>query len=57
MCDEYEDERMWAFWRRLEVMEELKRPEHEPAESELPATPLGPAILEDRKVRPRPLPR
>jgi len=19
MCDEYDDERMWAFWRRLEV--------------------------------------
>ena len=42
MCDEYDDERMWAFWRRLEVEDGLRREEREVENVELPlATPVS----------------
>ncbi len=52
MCDEYDDERMVAFWRRLELQEQIKREERELQEIELPLTT---AIPEARKTRPRAL--
>ena len=55
MCDAYEDERMVAFWRRLE---DLERREGLPAESEAriePAMPLAPMPAVEAKARPRPL--
>jgi len=57
MCDEYDDERMRVFWRRLETEEALPREVREPKESELPiVTPLA-STAEVRTVRPRPVTR
>ena len=54
MCDEYEDERMWAFWRRLEI-QELKREELDAKEAEVPVPIALPATPEMPKARPRTL--
>ena len=57
MCDEYDDERMWAFWRRLEQTEQEKDLREEPREVEIaPLAVLSPPG-ETRKARPRPLVR
>lgn len=55
MCDEYEDERMWAFWRRLEIREELEREERETKEVESPIPVTLPVGNETPKARPRTL--
>ncbi len=34
MCDEYDDERMRAFWRQLAMQEELAKLEPEPETSD-----------------------
>lgn len=57
MCDEYDDERMRAFWRRLEIEEELPREVREPKELELPVVAPPASTPEVRTVRPRPLTR
>lgn len=57
MCDEYEEERMWAFWRGLEIQEELKEREREPQEVGLPLMTSLPETQDARKARPRPLTR
>jgi hypothetical protein len=57
MCDEYDDERMWAFWRRLEIQEELKREESAAQPVELPLPVSLPETPEVRKTRPRGLTR
>ncbi len=57
MCDEYDDERMWAFWRRLEMQEELKREQREAEEAEPTVTIALPQTPEMRKTRPRALTR
>ncbi len=55
MCDEYEDERMRAFWRQLVVLEDLDvlDPEDEAA-PERAAKPLG-EIVEPTRAKPRAL--
>ncbi|HII40806.1 MAG TPA: hypothetical protein HA326_06270 [Thermoplasmata archaeon] len=57
MCDEYDDERMRAFWRGFVVPEEIPRAEREDGETEHPVVtpPLG--TPEPRQARLRPLTR
>ncbi len=55
MCDEYEDERLWAVWRRLETQEELKRQKDEPEGLEVPVIFSLPDPADPRKARPKPL--
>ena len=57
MCDEYDDERMRAFWRGFVVPEEIPRAEREDGETEPPVVtpPLG--TPEPRQARLRPLTR
>ncbi len=57
MCDEYDDERMWAYWHRLELQEQLKREERETQEAEPPLPISLPPTPDARKTRPRPLTR
>lgn len=57
MCDEYDDERMVAFWRRLEIQEQLMREERGLQAVELPLTTAIPETPEARKTRPRALTR
>ncbi len=57
MCDEYDDERMWAYWHRLELPEQLKHEERETQVAEPPLTIALPATPDTRKTRPRPLTR
>ncbi len=51
MCDEYHDERMMAFWRRLEELERQERsaPEDEATvDPVVRIVPIGPAAPRDR---------
>jgi hypothetical protein len=56
MCDEYDDERMRAFWRELDVRKELAKPQ--PVDDELEGVALSlPALVEPKRSKPRGLPR
>ena len=57
MCDEYEDERMWAFWKRLEQADELRREDQEDGEADRPLLPVLPESPATRKPVQRPLVR
>jgi hypothetical protein len=57
MCDEYEDERMRAFWRRLEQIDAQKLPVLEPEDVAQPLIRIEPASTEPAKARPRALTR
>ncbi len=57
MCDEYDDERMRAFWRALAEREEVAKLEPETDETgavDQPIAPIG-GTLEPRRAKPRPL--
>ncbi len=55
VCDEYEDERMRAFWRLLEERERLALLDRDEGEEPL-ALPAAP-IPEAPKAKPRPMVR
>lgn len=57
MCDEYDDERMWAFWKRLEQADELRREDEEAREADRPLLPVLPGSPAMRKPVQRPLVR
>lgn len=57
MCDEYEDERMWAFWKRLEQVDGLRREDTEVGEADRPLLPVLPEGPATRKPVQRPLTR
>lgn len=57
MCDEYDDERMRAFWRRLAIPEERTSLDPEPMAAVEPIVqPLGEGV-EPPPVKPRALVR
>ncbi len=55
MCDEYEDERLRAFWRQLAIRDELGKlePAPEPADESV-VKPVG-EIVEPTRAKPRAL--
>lgn len=55
MCDEYEDERMAVFWRRLEQMERRDQASSEPDEVAEPLVRIEPAPPPAPKANPRAL--
>ncbi|HYM39993.1 MAG TPA: hypothetical protein VEY12_07610 [Thermoplasmata archaeon] len=55
MCDEYDDERMRAFWRQLAVLEERGSLDEASEESPV-AKPLG-ELVEPKRAKPRALAR
>ncbi len=57
MCDEYEDERMAVFWRRLEQIERRGQLSPEPEETAEPLVRIEPAPTETPKPKPRALVR
>ncbi len=57
MCDEYEDERMVAFWRRLEALEPREHAAPEADEIVEPVVRIEPAPTASAKPKPRPLAR
>ncbi len=57
MCDEYEDERMVAFWRRLEALEQREHAAPEADEIVEPVARIEPDPAASAKPKPRPLAR
>jgi hypothetical protein len=57
MCDEYEEERMAMFWRRLEQMEGRKQIASEPTDEVEPLVRIEPSLAETQKTKPRTLAR
>ena len=57
MCDEYDDERMVAFWRRMEELERRKVESPEIDETLDPLTRPAPGPVATPKTRPRSLAR
>lgn len=57
MCDEYDDERMAVFWRRLEAMDGRKQPSEEREEDIEPLVRIEPAPAEPSKLKPKALTR
>ena len=57
MCDEYDDERMVAFWRRMEELERRKVESPEIDETLDPLTRPAPGPVATPKPRPRSLAR
>ncbi len=55
MCDEYDDERMAVFWRRLESTERREQLSPESEEAAEPLVRIEPAPTETQKPRPRAL--
>ncbi len=55
MCDEYDDERMVAFWRRLEELERRERLSSEPEEAREPLVHVESEIAQAPKAKPRAL--
>ena len=57
MCDEYDDERMRAFWRALAARDELAKRDlgaEDTPEPETPVLELGP-VDEPKRTKPRSL--
>lgn len=57
MCDEYDDERMAVFWRKLEEMDARKQASPEPEEEIEPLVRIEPAASEPLRVKPKALTR
>ncbi len=57
MCDEYDDERMAVFWRRLEQLDGRKHALETPEEEAEPLVRIEPASDQPSKTRPRVLSR
>jgi len=55
MCDEYEDERMVAFWRRLEELEQRTQTAPETGEPVEPHVRIEPDPAATPKAKSRPL--
>ncbi len=55
MCDEYEDEQMVAFWRRLEEIERRERLSSEADEAIEPLIHSEPDAAPAQKAKPRAL--
>ncbi len=55
MCDEYDDERMVAFWRRLEELERHARLSSESEEATEPLVHIESEIPQTPKAKPRAL--
>ncbi len=57
MCNEYDEERMRAFWRAIAANEGLKVLSIADAEPEPVVEPMGPASVDPAKPKPRALVR
>ncbi len=57
MCDEYDDERMAVFWRKLEQADACTRSSEEPSEDVEPLIRIEPAPLQPPKATPKTLTR
>lgn len=55
MCDEYDDERMVMFWRRLETLEHRDARSDDAEDIEMPPLSVEPSIQETAKPKPRPI--
>lgn len=57
MCDEYDDERMAVFWRKLEQTDARKQTSEESDEELVPLVRIEPAPGGPSKVKPKALTR
>ncbi len=57
MCDEYDDERMAVFWRKLEQADARKQPSEEPSKDVEPLIRIEPAPVQPTKATPKTLTR